>query len=76
VTQWHGLLAPRGTPRPIINRVQQEIAKAASLPDIASRFAQDGTEAIASTPQEFAAFLKSERDRWSRVAKVANIRNE
>ncbi len=76
VTQWHGLLAPRGTPRPIINLVSKEVAKAVALPDIASKLGQDGTEGIGSTPQEFAKFLLAERDRWSKVVKVANIRND
>jgi tripartite-type tricarboxylate transporter receptor subunit TctC len=73
VTQWHGLLAPRGTPRPIIDRWHQELVKAVHRPEVASRFAIDGTEGIASSPREFAAFLKSERDQWAKVAKAANI---
>lgn len=74
VTQWHGLLAPRGTPRAIIERLHREIAATVRQPDIASRFATDGTEGIGSSPAEFAAHLKSERDQWARVVKIANIR--
>mgnify|MGYP001286467032 FL=1 len=74
VTQWHGLLAPHGTPKPIIDRLYKEIVKAVQNPDVAARLAQDGTDGIASTPQQFAAHLKSERDQWARVAKSANIR--
>jgi tripartite-type tricarboxylate transporter receptor subunit TctC len=76
VTQWHGLLAPRGTPRPIVNLIYKEVARAVSLPEVASRLGQDGTEGVGSTPQEYAAFLAAERDRWSKVVKVASIRNE
>ena len=76
VTQWHGLLAPRATPRPIIQRLYQEVARAVHQPDVASRFAVDGTDGIGSTPAEFAAFLKSERDKWAKVVKLANIRTE
>jgi tripartite-type tricarboxylate transporter receptor subunit TctC len=76
VTQWHGLLAPRATPRPIIERLHREIVKAVHRPDVVSRLALDGTEGVASTPEEFAAFLRSERDQWTKVAKVANIRGE
>ena len=43
---------------------------------VKARLAQDGTEAVASTPEQFAAFLKSERDQWAKAAKIANIRNE
>ncbi|HET9403996.1 MAG TPA: tripartite tricarboxylate transporter substrate binding protein [Burkholderiales bacterium] len=74
VTQWHGMAAPRGTPRPVIDRVQREIAKCVKRPEVASRLALDGTEGIASTPQQFAAFLGSEREQWAKAAKLANIR--
>ena len=75
VTQWHGLLAPRGTPRTVIDRLHREIVKAIQRPEVASRLAIDGTEGIASLPQEFAAHLRSERDRWGNVAKAADIRS-
>ena len=74
VTQWHGLLAPRGTPRDLIERLHAEIVKAVHRPDVASRLALDGTEGIASTPKEFGAHLRSERDQWAKVAKAADIR--
>ena len=76
VTQWHGLLAPRGTPRAVIDRLVNEIVKAVHQPEVASRLAQDGTEGIASSPQEFAAYLNSEREQWTKVAKLANIRSD
>src|SRR5688572_12067268 len=76
VTQWHGLLAPRGTPRAIIDRLHGEAARAVNRPDVVSRLALDGTEGIASSPQAFAAFLKNEREQWTRVARVANIKSE
>ena len=76
VTQWHGLLAPRGTPRPVIDRLQQEIVRAVKRPDVAQRLALDGTEGIGSSPEQFAAHLKSEREQWAKVARVANIRGD
>lgn len=76
VTQWHGMLSPRGTPRPVIERLHREIVKAVQRPEVASRLALDGTEGIASSPQEFAAHLKSEREQWEKVVKLANIRGE
>jgi tripartite-type tricarboxylate transporter receptor subunit TctC len=76
VTQWHGLLAPRGTPRAVIDRLVNEIVKAVHQSEVASRLAQDGTEGIASSPQEFAAYLNSEREQWTKVAKLANIRSD
>ena len=76
VTQWHGLLAPRGVPRPIVERLNREAVKAVQRPDVSSRLALDGTEAVGSSPEQFAAFLKNEREQWGKAAKVANIRNE
>jgi tripartite-type tricarboxylate transporter receptor subunit TctC len=76
VTQWHGLLVPRGTPRAIIDRLHAEIAKAVKRPDFASRLALDGTEPIGSAPKEFAVFLLSERDQWRKVAKAAKIQSQ
>jgi tripartite-type tricarboxylate transporter receptor subunit TctC len=76
VTQWHGLLAPRGTPRVIIDRLHHEVVKAIKRPDVVSRLALDGTEGIGSSPEEFAAHLKTEREQWTKVAKVANIRGD
>jgi len=74
VTQWHGVLAPRGTPKPIFERLHREILKAVQRPDVAARLALDGTEGIGSSPEEFGKFLRSERERWAKVAKQANIR--
>ncbi|MGZ9092987.1 MAG: Bug family tripartite tricarboxylate transporter substrate binding protein [Rhodoplanes sp.] len=76
VTQWHALLAPRSTPRAIIDRLHAEIAKAVKRPEVGSRLALDGTETIASTPKEFAAFLRTERDQWAKVAKAAKIQTQ
>jgi tripartite-type tricarboxylate transporter receptor subunit TctC len=74
VTQWHGLLAPRATPGAVIERLYREIAKAVQHPEVASRLALDGTEGIGSSPAEFAAHLASERDKWAKVVKIADIR--
>ena len=74
VTQWHGVLAPRGVPKPVIERLHREILKAVQRPDVAARLALDGTEGIGSSPEEFGKFLGSEREQWAKVAKQANIR--
>ena len=76
VTQWHGLMAPRGVPRLIVDRLYREGVKAIQRADVASRLAQDGTDGVASSPEQFAAFLKSEREQWGKAAKVAGIRND
>ena len=73
VTQWHGLLTQQATPRPVIERLHREAVRAALLPETVTRLAQDGTEPVASTPEQFAKFLSAEREQWGRVAKLANI---
>lgn len=74
VTQWHGLLAPRGTPRGVIERLHREIVNASQHPEIVSRLAVDGTEGVGSSPEQFAAHLKSEYERWARVARQTGLR--
>ena len=74
VTQWHGMLAPRGTPQAIVERLHAEIVKAARLPEVVKRLALDGTDPVASTPEEFAAHLAAERKRWAEAARRANLR--
>jgi len=74
VTQWHGVLAPRDTPKPVIERLHREILKAVQRPDVVARLALDGTEGIGSSPEEFGRFLRSEREQWAKVAKQASIR--
>ena len=76
VTQWHGVLAPSGTSREVVARLQREIAKTLRQPEVAARLAQDGTVIVGSAPQEFAAFLASEREKWGKVVKQTGIRVE
>ncbi len=76
VTQWHGMMAPRGTPPAIIERLHAEIVKVVQLPAVAKRLALDGTEPIASSPKAFAAHIAAERRQWADVAKRANIRTD
>jgi tripartite-type tricarboxylate transporter receptor subunit TctC len=71
---WTGLLAPAGTPAAIINRLNGEIAKIVELKDVQDALARQGAEAQTSTPQEFAAFLKTEHAKWARVVKESGIR--
>ena len=73
---WNGILVPTGTPRPIIDRLHSEIVKILRAPNTLNRLAGDGSVAVASTPEEFAAFIKSEHAKWSKVVREANIRIE
>ena len=73
---WFGVLAPAGTPKDIINRLNAEIVKALNSADIKDRFAKQGVEVKTSTPEQFAEFLKSEVARWAKVVQEAGIRGD
>jgi tripartite-type tricarboxylate transporter receptor subunit TctC len=69
VNPWFGLAAPAGTPRPIIDRLNAEFAKAAKDPEVVKRLADQGIEATSMTPEQFAAFIRTETARWTEVVK-------
>jgi tripartite-type tricarboxylate transporter receptor subunit TctC len=76
MSNWYGLFAPAGTPAPIVNKIAAEMANAIQLADVREFMAREGAEPVGSTPQEFAAFFKSEVDRYAQVIRAANIRAE
>jgi tripartite-type tricarboxylate transporter receptor subunit TctC len=71
---WIGVLAPAGTPKPIIDRLHQEIVKIVSSPEVRERFAKQGVEVAPQTPEQFNAYLRSEVERWGKVVKDAGIK--
>ena len=73
-SQWYGLNAPAKTPEAIITRLWEEAAKAAKSPKVLERFAADDAEGIGSTPAEYAAYVKKEQERWSKVVRAAKIK--
>jgi tripartite-type tricarboxylate transporter receptor subunit TctC len=75
-TNWYGIFAPAGTPAAIVDKISLEIAKAIRLPDVREFMAKEGAEPVGSTPQEFAAFFRSEVSRYAQVIRSANIRVE
>jgi tripartite-type tricarboxylate transporter receptor subunit TctC len=76
VIGWFGWLAPAATPRPIVERLHGEIVRVLRLPDVRERLISQGSDPIGNTPQEFAAFMKSEHAKWGKVIRAANIRVE
>ena len=77
VIGWYGLLAPAGTPAPVIRKLHAEVARILALPDVKAIYLNGGMEATASSsPAEFAAVIRSDRDKWAKVIKAANIRIE
>jgi tripartite-type tricarboxylate transporter receptor subunit TctC len=70
---WYGLLAPAGTPRTIITRLNEETAKVLDEPETRERFAGDGIEPLKSSPEEFAAFIARDIERWAKVVKATGL---
>ena len=77
VLGWFGLLAPAGTPPPVIRKLYAEVVRILALPDVKSFYLNAGLDATTSaSPAEFDAFIRSERDKWAKIIKAANIRIE
>jgi tripartite-type tricarboxylate transporter receptor subunit TctC len=74
MTTWYGLLVPGATPRETIARLQQEMAQVLNQADMKERLAVDGMTAVASTPEQFAVFLKSETEKYARIIRAAGIK--
>jgi len=73
---WNGLLAPAGTPKPIIDRIAAEVQKAVRDPAVAERLAKIGVDPLGAGPAEFARIIDADIAQWATVIKAANIRNE
>ena len=74
--EWWMILAPAGTPKPIVNRLNAEITRVFALPDVQERIVKLGVEFIGSTPEQAAEFLKTESAKWGEVIRKANIQPE
>jgi len=74
--QWFGMLVPAGTPRAILERLHQEITRALRAPDMKERLTSLGLNAVGSTPEEFAGYIKSETEKWAKVIKSMGIKPE
>jgi tripartite-type tricarboxylate transporter receptor subunit TctC len=76
VSNWYSIVTAGGTPKPIINRLNKEIARALSAPDIKDRLAVSALEAAPTSPEEFRKKIEEELQRWARVIKDAGIKQE
>jgi tripartite-type tricarboxylate transporter receptor subunit TctC len=72
-SEWYGVFAPANIPRPVLAKFNAEINRILAMPDIKERMLALGAVPAGGTPQEFAAFLKSEMDRWGKVARAVNL---
>ena len=68
---WYGVVAPKGTPAPIVKLLNAEMRKALTAPDVAKWLAEQGSANVAGTPEQFGAFIKAEIGKWAKVVKAS-----
>lgn len=71
---WQGILAPAGTPKDVVSKLNSEIVKVLRMPEIRSRITEQGFEPVGNTPEQFGEFLKSDLEKWAKVIKIAGVR--
>jgi len=75
-TAWQGVLAPAGTPRDIVAKLNTELVRVINLPDVRKQLADQGYEPAGTTPEQFAEYIKTEIAKWTRVIKAAGLKAE
>jgi tripartite-type tricarboxylate transporter receptor subunit TctC len=76
VTVWFGLVAPAGTPREVVDKLNAEVLKVLAMPDVRERFLALGVEPLGSTPGEFASHIRAQMEKWAKVVKGAGVKAE
>ena len=76
VVAWYGVLAPAGTPQPIVDRLSTELSRIVRIPAVQEQIRAQGAEAVGSTPAEARRFLDAEIDKWAKVVKLSGMRAE
>ena len=76
VTQWHGLIAPKGLPKPILERINGDLNKIVQSKEMQEKLAGDGVTAAGGTPEQFAALIKNEIGVWQNVVRKAGVKSE
>jgi tripartite-type tricarboxylate transporter receptor subunit TctC len=74
VSIWLGLVAPKGTPKVVVDKINREVVRILADPGVRQKFDQSGNFAVSSTPEEFEAFIRREADRWSKVLADVDIK--
>jgi tripartite-type tricarboxylate transporter receptor subunit TctC len=74
VTTWYGILVPAGTPEPVVNKIQADIARVIRQPETREHIASEGGDLVMSTPPQFGAFIAGELAKWAKVAKLSGAK--
>jgi tripartite-type tricarboxylate transporter receptor subunit TctC len=74
VSAWYSIVAPAGTPAPVIDRVRDELVKALKQKEVLERLSAEGAEPVGNTPQEFAEFMRAETAKWGRVVRISGMK--
>lgn len=73
-SSWFGLFAPAGTSRAIVDKIQADVAKALAVPEVRERFVAQGAQPGGTPPDQFAAFIRGETEKWAKVVKISNAK--
>jgi len=71
---WNGIFVPAGTPAAVVQTLHRELVRAYNAPEVREQLRAGGSYAAADTPEEFAAFVRAEQEKWSRVIREAGIK--
>jgi len=71
---WYGLFVPAATPKPVVTRLSTEAIRTLKMPDVIERLSSQGAEPVGSTPEAFAAFVRSEIDKWAHLVTTAKMK--
>ena len=75
-SSWYGIAAPGGTPKDVVVKLNQEIARMLGSADMRERLAHEGAEVMGGSPERFGAFYRAEIEKWAKVIKAAGIKLE
>lgn len=74
ISLWQGIVAPAATPRAIVAKLHQQITASLRTPELKNKLTAQGLDAVGNTPEQFAAYIRGEIDKWTRVVKTSNAR--